>query len=92
MGIIPLCRTLNVFSTPYQWEISYTALDNVANYEKYMPKDFITDDGFHITDKCREYILPLMQGEDYPVYNNGLPQYVRLNNTTVVKKLPEFKK
>jgi len=52
-----------------------------------MPRDFISEDGFHITDKCRRYMQPLIQGEDYPPYANGLPQYVTLKNAGVPKKL-----
>jgi 6-phosphofructokinase 1 len=59
----------------------------VANVEKMMPKNFITKDGFGITEKCREYLAPLMKGEDYPPYKNGLPQYVTLKNVAVAKKL-----
>ena len=62
-------------------------LSKVANVEKMMPKNFITKDGFHITDKCREYLSPLIKGEDYPPYKNGLPQYVQLKNVPVKKKL-----
>jgi hypothetical protein len=54
-----------------------------------MPKDFITDDGYGITDKCREYLYPLISGEDYPPYENGLPKYVTLN-AAVAKKLAPF--
>ena len=57
-----------------------------------MPKDFITPDGFHITQKCKDYILPLMQGEDYPPYVNGLPDYIKLDNIKAPKKLPPFEK
>jgi 6-phosphofructokinase 1 len=52
-----------------------------------MPADFITRDGFGITKKCRDYLLPLIKGEDYPPYKNGMPQYVRLKNVAVTKKL-----
>jgi 6-phosphofructokinase 1 len=52
-----------------------------------MPADYITADGFGITDKCRRYLAPLIQGEDYPPYRNGLPDYVRLKNVAVPKKL-----
>jgi 6-phosphofructokinase len=77
---------------PYRWSIGVADLDEVANVEKKMPRDYITADGFHITDKCRRYLLPLIQGEDYPSYRNGLPVYVRLKNTAVAKKLAgEFK-
>jgi len=75
---------------PYKWEVGETQLSKVANVEKMMPANFITKDGFHITDKCREYLLPLIKGEDYPPYKNGLPQYVTLKNVAVNKKLPPF--
>ena len=64
----------------------------VANAEKFMPRDFISEDGYGITDKCRRYLLPLIQGEDYPAYSNGLPVYVTLANHAVPKKLPAFEK
>ena len=66
-------------------------LKDVANKEKFMPRDFISEDGFGITAKCRQYLTPLIQGEDYPPYKNGLPQYVRLKNVAAKKKLNEFK-
>lgn len=72
---------------PYEWEIGTASLADVANVEKKMPADFITDDGFGITDRCRRYLLPLIQGEDYPPYRNGLPEYVTLKNVAVPKKL-----
>ena len=71
---------------PYRWTVGEAPLDQVANVEKKMPRDYITADGFHITDKCRRYLSPLIQGEDYPKYKNGLPQYVRLKNFAVPKK------
>jgi len=72
---------------PYKWKVGMASLDKVANVEKMMPEDFITADGFGITAKCRQYLAPLIQGEDYPPYRNGLPQYVRLKNVAVPKKL-----
>ncbi len=80
---------------PYRWGISYVNLAEVANVEKKMPRGFISVDGFHITAKCRKYIMPLIQGEDSPPFKNGLPQYVRLKNKLVPKLLKEefhFKK
>lgn len=74
-------------SKPYKWEVGEAPLSKVANVEKMMPKNYITNDGFHITDKCREYLSPLIKGEDYPPYKNGLPQYVQLKNVPVKKKL-----
>lgn len=77
-------------SSPYVWEIGYAPLSQVANVEKFMPRDFISEDGFGITDACREYLYPLIQGEDYPPYENGLPKYVTLKNKSVTKKLGAF--
>lgn len=74
-------------SKPYKWSIGVADLAKVANVEKKMPRDFITADGFHITAKCRTYLSPLIQGEDFPPFRNGLPRYVRLKNVAVPKKL-----
>ncbi|MFP5345228.1 MAG: 6-phosphofructokinase, partial [Gammaproteobacteria bacterium] len=78
---------VRVSSRPYKWKVGMAELSKVANVEKMMPQDFITGDGFGITAKCRAYLEPLISGEDYPPYKNGLPQYVRLKNTPVPKKL-----
>ena len=76
--------------SPYAYRIGSAPLDAVANTEKFMPRDFIAADGFGITDACRRYLLPLIQGEDYPAYRDGLPVYVTLGNVSVPKKLPAF--
>ncbi|CAN5813712.1 6-phosphofructokinase [soil metagenome] len=76
--------------TPYTYRIGRAPLDAVANTEKFMPRDFITADGFGITEGCRRYLLPLIEGEDYPPYRDGMPVYVTLNNVAVPKKLPAF--
>ena len=88
-GVMPAIKRLS--SKPYRWEIIAAPLSEVANREKKMPRDFITEDGFHITQKCRNYLQPLIAGEAYPPYVNGLPDYVRLKNVAVRKKLAEFK-
>jgi 6-phosphofructokinase len=79
-----------VSDKPYKWKVGVAPLSKVANVEKFMPRDFITADGFGITAKCRTYLLPLIKGEDYPPYKDGLPQYVRLKNIAVPKKLAGF--
>src|SRR6185295_310846 len=76
---------------PYKWTVGVANLDDVANVEKKLPRDFITDDGYGITEKCRQYLAPLIQGEDYPPFKNGMPQYVTLKNTAVARKLADFK-
>ena len=84
--------TINRLSNkPYKWKIGMAQLSKVANVEKMMPSNFITKDGFGITEKCRAYLVPLIKGEDYPSYKNGLPKYVRLKNIGVKKKLSNFK-
>ncbi len=77
-------------SDPYAWEIGEAALSEVANVEKKMPAEFISADGFGITPACREYLIPLIQGESYPPYKDGLPDYVTLKNVAVPKRLPAF--
>lgn len=72
---------------PYQWSIGHVALSKVANQEKEMPPEFIAEDGMGITPACRTYLLPLIQGEAYPSYINGLPDYIRLKNKLAEKKL-----
>jgi hypothetical protein len=76
---------------PYRWEIGSANLADVANVEKMMPLDFISVDGFGITDKCRDYLYPLIQGESYPDYDDrGMPKYVVMKNILVPKKLEDF--
>lgn len=71
----------------YSWSIEEAPLDKIANVEKMMPRDYITRDGFGITEKGRAYFEPLIQGEDYPPYKNGIPQYATLKKVMVEKKL-----
>ncbi|MDE0410671.1 MAG: 6-phosphofructokinase [Gammaproteobacteria bacterium] len=72
---------------PYRWKIGSTSLKKVANVERMMPRSYITKDGFGITRRCRTYLAPLIRGEAYPPYKNGLPQYVQLKNVQVPKIL-----
>jgi 6-phosphofructokinase 1 len=74
-------------SSPYRWTVGKVALSRVANKEKLMPRGFISKDGFGITARCRRYLAPLIQGEDYPPYRNGLPSYVSLRNQRVARRL-----
>ncbi len=79
-----IVRTSDV---PYQWKVGSVALASVANIEHKLPRDYITADGFHITPKARRYLAPLIAGEDYPPYRDGLPDYVRLRLAPVKRKL-----
>ena len=74
----------------YRWRIDDAPLSKVANVERKMPRSYITRDGFGVTKRALDYLAPLIKGEDYPPFENGLPAYVRLNNKLVKKKLPPF--
>ena len=87
-AVMPVIRRKS--SKPYRWDIAEVPLSSVANVEKMMPRSFITRDGYGITAAAREYLSPLINGEDYPPYKGGLPKYVRLKNQLVRKKLPAF--
>ncbi|WP_312263801.1 6-phosphofructokinase [Rivihabitans pingtungensis] len=87
-GVMPTIVRLS--DVPYQWTLGMAALEDVANVEKFMPREFISAEGFHITDACRRYLAPLIQGEAWPPFVNGLPHYVRLQNRAVPRQLPPF--
>ncbi len=87
-SIMPaIIRTSN---DPYKWEVGSGELKDIANVEKMMPAEYISECGFSITDECREYLVPLIQGEDYPPYENGMPKYVTLKNEGIPQKLEKF--
>jgi len=72
---------------PYRWKIGEAPLSDVANQEKKIPIHYITDDGFGITQDCRDYLEPLIFGESFPPFDNGLPRVATLKNTLVERKL-----
>ncbi len=76
---------------PYRWAVGHTDASQIANQEKMLAPDMIRADGYHITQKFRDYCLPLIQGEDPPPYEQGLPAYRRLKRALAPKKLPAFK-
>jgi 6-phosphofructokinase 1 len=78
---------VRVSDRPYRWKIGIAPLTEVANKEKMLPRDFITLDGYGITPRARAYLSPLIRGEAPPPFKDGLPQYVRLRNVEVPKKL-----
>jgi 6-phosphofructokinase 1 len=84
-GVMPAIK--RVSSSPYRWKIVPVPLESVANVEKTVPRHFITADGFGITGACRRYLEPLIGGEDYPPYANGLPKYARLRGKGVRRRL-----
>ena len=85
-AVMPVIK--RVSDEPYRWKIESAPLSRIANREKMLPRRYITKDGFGITAAGRRYLEPLIRGEDYPPYVNGLPKYVTLKNAPVKPKLP----
>ena len=75
---------------PYRWKVGEASLSRVANVERKMPRSFISADGFGITARARRYLAPLIAGEAYPPYRDGMPCYVTLKNKLVRRKLEPF--
>jgi 6-phosphofructokinase 1 len=84
-AVMPAIRRLS--DAPYRWDIIAAPLSEVANQEKLLPANFIRADGFGITEAARRYLAPLIVGEAYPPFKNGLPDYVKLRNVATPKKL-----
>lgn len=58
---------------PYRWSVDHVSLKRVANRERKVPKSYIRRDGYGITQQAMRYLLPLIAGEAYPSYKDGLP-------------------
>jgi 6-phosphofructokinase len=84
-AVMPAIRRLS--DSPYRWDIIEAPLSEVANRQKLLPPEFISADGFGITAAARRYLAPLIAGEAYPPFKDGLPDYVRLQNVATPKKL-----
>ena len=88
-AVMPIIK--RVSSNPYSWKIDKVKLSKVANVEKKLPQNFITKDGFGVTEACKNYLRPLIQGEAYPPYKDGVIETASLKNKLVKKKLKTFK-
>ena len=88
-AVMPIIKRIS--SNPYSWEIGKIKLSKVANVEKKLPQNFITKDGFGVTEACKNYLRPLIQGEAYPPYKDGVIETASLKNKVVKKKLKTFK-
>ncbi len=84
-AVMPVIK--RVSDKPYSWKIESAPLGRIANKEKMLPRRYISKDGFSITPACRRYLEPLIRGEDYPPYINGLPKYVTVKGAPVRKRL-----
>jgi 6-phosphofructokinase 1 len=84
-AVMPAIRRIS--DKPYRWKIAVAPLSEVANVEKALPRSYISRDGLGITSKARAYLRPLMSGEAPPPFKDGLPDFIRLKNVAVAKKL-----
>ena len=84
-AVLPVIKRIS--DEPYRWRIEEAPLSRIANKEKMVPRRYISTDGFSITAACRRYLAPLIRGEDYPPYINGLPKHAKLKKVRVAKKL-----
>ena len=88
-GVMPVIERLS--DSPYRWRVVSAPLSSIANHEKKMPAEFITDDGYGITEACRRYLQPLIAGEAPPPYlANGLPDYLVAKLPQLARKLPDW--
>ena len=87
-AVMPVIRRLA--DSPYRWDIGLVELADVADIEHFVPDAYITEDGYGITAAARRYLQPLIEGEDYPPFRNGLPDYARLKDVRVARTLPPF--
>jgi 6-phosphofructokinase 1 len=87
-AVMPVIKRLS--DEPYEWQVVHAELSEIANVATSLPDHYIRDDGFGITEDCRRYLRPLIAGEDYPPYRDGLPDYARLRKVGVPRKLEPF--
>ena len=88
-AVMPIIKRTS--SNPYSWKIDKVKLSQVANVEKKLPQKFISKNGFGVTEACKNYLRPLIQGEAYPPYKDGVIETASLKHKLVKKKLKTFK-
>ena len=86
-GVAPVIRRLA--DAPYRWDVTSAPLQALANVERHVPAEYIGADGFGITDACRRYLEPLIAGEAYPPYRDGLPDYVKPVQAPLARRVAE---
>lgn len=76
-GVMPIIKRLS--NKPYAWEIATGDLKDIANEEKVLPENFISQDGFRITSEGQDYLRPLIAGESFPKFLDGIPVYENID-------------
>ena len=83
-----MVKLVRVQDSPYQWTTGLQPLGDIANVEHFIPRDWITEDGFLPNEKFVEYARPLIEGELHLPTEGGLPKFAVLEKSPVEKKLP----
>ena len=65
-------------NSPYFCSVGHKKVSEIANMVKSVPDEYINEEGNFITKACCDYILPLIEGEDFPTYTKGIPNYIIL--------------
>jgi len=79
-----------VSSSPYKWQVGKIPLHLVANQQKNVPDEFCQPTKYSLNETARNYYLPLIQGEVYPEYDEGLLRPTSLVKKLSKQKLPKF--
>lgn len=73
---------------PYRWQVAPKPLTGIMNREKRLPRTFLTADGYRLTARARRYFAPLIRGEAWPPFENGLPVHAKLRLQPVQRRMP----
>ncbi|KUJ75795.1 6-phosphofructokinase [Thiomicrospira sp. XS5] len=88
-GVLPVIEVIDTH--PLVWRYKNVDLFEVADLEKSVPDEFLTEDGMDITPAAIDYLLPLIKGERHIQYCNGLPDIYPMQFELVEQQLPKYK-
>lgn len=71
-----MCALVRLEDLPYLCVPDLVDVVDVANREKHIPSDWITDDGMGVTDELRHYVAPLVSDEASPLFVDGIPHLI----------------
>jgi len=85
-----MVKLVRTSEDPYEWTTGLQPLSDIANQERLIPRDWISEDGFLPNEKFISYAKPLIQGDLHLPKVDGLPDFARLNKVSVEKQLPPY--
>jgi len=83
-----MVKLVRLQNNPYKWTTDLQPLGDIANVEHFIPRDWMSEDGFLPNEKFIQYARPLIEGELRLPDEGGLPRFVVLEKAPVEKKLP----